>query len=74
VRLSRYTKAAKSVDARARSIPECSTLYYVYSRAFRRNLMANRKLADGTADAIAAVIIVTVAVLGLALWLGGMPT
>ncbi len=36
--------------------------------------MANRKLADGTADAIAAVIIVTVAVLGLALWLGGMPT
>ena len=36
--------------------------------------MANRKLADGTADAIAAVIIATVAVLGLALWLGGMPT
>lgn len=29
---------------------------------------------DGTADAIAATAIITIVVVGMAIWLGGMPT
>ncbi|GEM_PF-1413568 len=29
---------------------------------------------DGTADAIAATAIITIVVIGMAIWLGGMPT
>lgn len=35
--------------------------------------MSKSKLEDGAADALAAAAIVTIIVITLALWLGGMP-
>ena len=36
--------------------------------------MSQSKLSDGAADAIAATAIVTVVVLGMYIWLSGMPS